>query len=82
MFPKWSDWHVQYTRKGYLKHRMFQTLHILTLAAAIVGGYAIRNDVRGGLYHFVALLRQSVKSSLISALGLVQRRINELSVKS
>ena len=46
MFPKWSDWDIQYTQKGLLKHRVRQALKYVAFAAAIVGVYRAR---KGGI---------------------------------
>lgn len=42
MFPKWRDWHIQYTSKGLLKYRLRQALKYVAFAAAIVGLYRAR----------------------------------------
>ncbi|KAL8910846.1 MAG: hypothetical protein Q9171_003884 [Xanthocarpia ochracea] len=81
MFPKWSDWDLQYTRKGLLKKRARQASGLLLLLIIIVGGYALRQQGSGifsGLYSLNHLLRRSVKQALFSASGLVNRAISRL----
>ncbi|KAL8802400.1 MAG: hypothetical protein Q9182_003823 [Xanthomendoza sp. 2 TL-2023] len=78
MFPKWSDWDLQYTRKGLLKKRARQASGILLLVAVIVGAYALRQQGSGvfsGLQSLNHLLRKYMKQSLISVWGLVDRAI-------
>jgi len=78
MFPKWSDWNIEYTRKGLIKHRISQILKVIALAASIVGAYYIRKDVWGGLKMFQHVSRQYFKAGLMSLLELVQRGVNRL----
>ncbi len=78
MFPKWSDWHIQYTRKGLLKHRISQILKALTVLITIVAAYYIRKDIRGGLHALTTILRQNIKARLLSLLSLMQRGISSL----
>ena len=78
MFPRWSDFDIQYTRKGLIKYRISQTLRVVVLIATIVGAYYIRKDVRGGLLAVRTLLRQRVKSTLFSILGVVQKAVSKL----
>lgn len=78
MFPKWSDWNIQYTTKGLVKYRASQTMRTLTLAATIVGAYYIRKDVRGGLRAFLSLIRQNSIFALLKVLSILQRRIGGL----
>ncbi len=81
MFPKWSDWDLQYTRKGLLKKRARQASGVLLLLIIIVGGYALRQQGSGifsGLYSLNHLLRRAVKQALFSASGIVNRAISRL----
>lgn len=77
MFPKYSDWNIQYTTKGLLKHRLAQVLKIIVLAAGVIGAWRIRHDVRGGLMGIVGLVRAYVKVGMLMVLregeGLVGR---------
>jgi len=78
MFPRWSDWNIQYTTKGLLKHRISQILRTVALVAAIVGAYYIRKDVRGGLLALSAVVRQYVKRGILGGLGLATRGVGML----
>lgn len=75
MFPKWSDWNIQYTTKGLIKQRAKQTLRVVTLLASIVGLYYIRKDVRGGLRAFGGLMKQKFRVELLRLLGWVEKGI-------
>ena len=68
MFPKWSDWNIQYTTKGLLKHRISQVLKVIALAASIVGAWYLRHDVRGGLMGLLRLVRGYVKVGMLRLL--------------
>ncbi|KAL8781921.1 MAG: hypothetical protein Q9194_000114 [Teloschistes cf. exilis] len=60
MFPKWSDWDFQYTRKGLLKRQARQALSVLLVASVVVGAYTLRSAVlKGG----------SSRSSLVATPG-------------
>jgi hypothetical protein len=78
MFPKWSDWNIEYTRKGLIKHRISQALKALALAASIIGAYYIRNDFWGGLRGFQHVSRRYLKFGLLGLLGYVQRVVGRL----
>lgn len=73
MFPKWSDWNIQYTTKGLIKERIKQTLRLVTLLASIVGLYRIRKDVRGGLSAFDSFMKQKFKFGLLRLLDWAER---------
>ncbi len=80
MFPKWKDWNLQYTRKGLLKKRAGRALRICALVAVIVGAYNLRKD-GGSLGNLPGLLRQIVRSSLLTVLDLnqaVNQRIRQV----
>lgn len=68
MFPKYSDWNIQYTRKGLLKRRLSQLLKVILLAASIVGAWYIRHDVRGGLMGLMRAARGWVKVGVLRML--------------
>lgn len=78
MFPKWSDWNIEYTRKGLIKHRLSQAMKVLALAASIIGAYYIRKDFWGGLSVFQHFSRQYLKLGLLNLLGHVQKGISRL----
>ena len=80
MFPKWSDWHIKYTRKGLIKHRISRAARVAVLIATIVGAYYIRKDVRGGLRAIVDLSQQFLRSALLGVQEMAQRGISVLSV--
>ena len=78
MFPKWSDWNIQYTTKGLIKHRIKQTMRIVVFLAGIVGLFYIRGDVGGGLRGFNSSARQGVKVGLLRLLGWVEKGVRML----
>ena len=82
MFPKWSDWNIQYTTKGLVKQRIKQTLQVVTLLASFVGLYYVRNDVRGGLRALDSSMKQMVKSGLLRLLGWVEKGVRMLPERS
>lgn len=82
MFPKWSDWNIQYTTKGLIKQRIKQTLQTLTLLASIVGLYYIRKDVRGGLRVFDSWTKQKVKFGLLGFLSWIEKGVRMLPEQS
>ena len=41
MFPTWSDWNIQYTKKGLAKKRSRQATKTIALALGIIGGYRL-----------------------------------------
>jgi hypothetical protein len=80
MFPKWSDWNLEYTRKGLLKKRARNALKICALVAVIVGANRLRKD-GGSLVNLPGLLRQIVRSSLLTLLDInmaVNHRISQV----
>ena len=79
MFPKWSDWNIQYTRKGLIKHRVSQAGKVVFLLGAIVGAYYIRKDVRGGLRAIVGLSQHLLRSALIGVQTAAQKGISIMS---
>lgn len=82
MFPKWSDWHIQYTTKGLIKQRLWQTLRVVALLGAIAGLYRVRNDVRGGLRALDGAVKERVKFGLLRLLGWVERGVRMLPERS
>ena len=78
MFPKWSDWNIQYTTKGLIKHRIAQTIKVIALAASIIAAWKIRHDFRGGLTAFLRMGNQYLKFGLLSLLMSVQRGVSRL----
>ena len=78
MFPKWSDWNIQYTTKGLIKLRIKQTLRSLILFASITGLFQIRRDVRGGLGAYGTTVKLVVKSGLLKVLELVEKGVRFL----
>lgn len=78
MFPRWSDWNIQYTTQGLVKRRISKTLRVLILATVIVGAYYIRKDVRSGLRAVNALSRHKIKAGLLSLIDLMRKGISSL----
>ncbi|KAL8896353.1 MAG: hypothetical protein Q9192_003143 [Flavoplaca navasiana] len=81
MFPKWSDWDMQYTRKGLLKKQVQRACGVILLLGIIVGSFALRrrgSGVLSGLQSLNHLLRSYVKQGLFSAMGLVNTAIKML----
>jgi hypothetical protein len=78
MFPKYSDWNIQYTTKGLLKHRLTQALEVLTFALTILAAYRIRHDVRGGVREYLGLGKHYVKFGLLSVLMQLQRVVSKV----
>lgn len=58
---------MQYTPKGLLKKRIRKALRYALLAVAIVGTYRLRKD-GVGFSDFLGLLRQSIRSGLLTVL--------------
>ncbi|KAL8944088.1 MAG: hypothetical protein Q9216_000679 [Gyalolechia sp. 2 TL-2023] len=73
MFPKWSDWDLQYTRKGLIKKQTQRALNILLIASIIIGAYSMRQQGIGAhinvqrLKHFVQIY---FKQGLIGISGM------------
>lgn len=81
MFPKWSDWEVQYTRKGLLKRQARQALKVLLVASVVVGAYTLRREVLEGLTSSGGtsyVLQSYLKSGLLGLWGRVHRAIDML----
>ncbi|KAL8763405.1 MAG: hypothetical protein Q9184_000793 [Pyrenodesmia sp. 2 TL-2023] len=82
MFPKWSDWDLQYTRKGLVKRQVTQALGVLLLVAVIVGAFRLRQGSSGNypsLQGFTLLVRRYLKQGLMAILTLLNRGITMLS---
>ncbi len=77
MFPKWSDWQIQYTRKGLLKERIRQGLSLAIFAAMIVGLYQARR-LPGGISALPSMLRQHFKGLILGLLSSVSRGISRV----
>ena len=78
MFPKWSDWQIQYTTKGLIKRRICRTMKLLALAALIVGAYYLRKDFQGGLKSLRTVIVQSTRLGLLRGLQVIQEATNHL----
>ena len=78
MFPKWSDWNIQYTTKGLIKHRLAQTLKVIALVVSITGAFYIRRDVRRNLLDFLTLTRTYMELGVLKALMEGQRWVGRL----
>ncbi|KAL8970514.1 MAG: hypothetical protein Q9183_001485 [Haloplaca sp. 2 TL-2023] len=78
MFPKWSDWDMEYTRKGLLKKRFRRAASIFLLAWVIIAAYTLRDrgsGVYGSLANYNNFLRRFFKQGLTTVWGLVNRGI-------
>jgi len=78
MFPKYSDWNIQYTPRGLFKLRMKQTFQLLVLLIPIIGAYSIGEDFPGGLSALLETIRKNVKLGLLTLVGGLQRGANWL----
>ena len=78
MFPKWSDWNIQYTTKGLIKERIKRTVKLVVLLAGIVGAYYIRTDVGGTLMRLQIMTKLYIKLGLYGLLGLMQKGVSRL----
>lgn len=78
MFPKYSDFNIQYTTKGLVKLRIKQTLQLLTLIAFMLGLFYIRKDVRGGLKGVEGWVRGGVKFVLLRLVGWIESGVRML----
>lgn len=80
MFPNWSDWTIELTRKGLIKKRVWQLLRLVFTASAIVGMYRLR---RSGikLRNLPAVAKMSAKMSLMALLGQVSAGAESLQEK-
>jgi hypothetical protein len=80
MFPRWKDWTVTYTRKGLLKHRVWQASKYIAFAAAIVG--MVRTMQAGrSLLDIPNHLQQYVRSGLLSILATLSRGIAKVQTR-
>ncbi|KAI9819853.1 MAG: hypothetical protein M1827_006422 [Pycnora praestabilis] len=80
MFPKWSDWNIEYTEKGLLKQRSRQLLKYLAFVVAIVGVYQAR-QAGMTLFTIPEFLRQSFRSLLTALLNIGIRVLENLRSK-
>jgi cation diffusion facilitator CzcD-associated flavoprotein CzcO len=76
LFPKWSDWNIQYTRKGLFKQRIQYAVRVLLAALGIFGVYRWRQS--GGNFNSARLALQrhlyTILSQLMHVLGLIKKR--------
>ena len=77
MFPRWSDWDIEYTRKGLIKKRIRHGLKYVAFAAIIVGLYQARRSGEnfGTLYD--ALWRRS-RSLVVGLLTVLQHGVGKV----
>ncbi|KAL8975072.1 MAG: hypothetical protein Q9197_000708 [Variospora fuerteventurae] len=81
MFPKWSDWDLQYTRGGLLKMQARRALTVLLLTFVVVGAYALRQKSSGSvpsLQSFRYVVQKYLKQGLLRIAGMVDRAITML----
>ncbi|KAN0117589.1 FAD/NAD(P)-binding domain containing protein [Hyaloscypha variabilis] len=70
MFPTWSDWDIEYTKKGQTKRSAKKVLNIVALAAMIVGGVRLRRNLQGR--SLIALLKAYIRMTFLAGSGLLQ----------
>lgn len=78
MFPKWSDWNIEYTRKGLLKLQIQRALRVLAFIFTIYAAYTIRRDVRGGLKAFREVILGYVRRITHGILGGLDRGVSRV----
>lgn len=76
MFPTWTDWDIQYTRKGLLKKSAFTLLKTLALIAFILG--VVKQKQNGLLPKTRAYVRRVGRTVLFSGAGLLQAAAKKL----
>ena len=82
MFPKWSDWDLQYTRKGLIKKQTQRALNILLFLSVIVAAYYLRQEgfsTFASLQNFKHVMQRYAKQGLLGLSVLVDRGITMLS---
>ena len=67
MFPKWSDWNLNYTKKGLFKLYLRRGLKALLPFAAVAGVYRARSSGVGPV-ELVRLLRSFVVGGVVNVL--------------
>ena len=81
MFPKWSDWNFQYTRKGLIKNRIRKAVQVITVAAVVTGLFLAgrrNNGIRDAPKEITILIRKYVKQGLLLVWDMVNRGIRLL----
>lgn len=61
MFPKWSDWDIQYTRQGLRRVRIKQMMKLVTFVFFIAGFFSIRKQPLTSLRGIPNALKQVIK---------------------
>lgn len=81
MFPKWSNYNIQYTRTGLIKKRIRQALTFLVSVAGIVTLYQARKQGQSfaSLYD---LLRQRARGLVAGILAIVERGVRMIQSES
>lgn len=75
MFPRWTDWDLEYTSKGILKKRIRQALQYGLVIGAIIGAYQIKKG-GGSLVNLPGRGVEYFKKELIRVLNAVTKRIS------
>ena len=70
MFPTWSDWDIEYTKKGQAKRSAKKVLNIVALAAMIVGAVRLRRNLQGR--NLLALLKAYIRLAFLTGSGILQ----------
>ncbi|KAL9061780.1 MAG: hypothetical protein Q9206_000350 [Seirophora lacunosa] len=74
MFPKWSDWDLQYTRRGLMKMQARRALNVLLLTFAVFGVYTLQQQSSGSS----DVVQKYLKQGLLGLAGIVDRAITML----
>ncbi|KAL8944479.1 MAG: hypothetical protein Q9211_000576 [Gyalolechia sp. 1 TL-2023] len=80
MFPNWSDWDLQYTRKGLIKKQVRRALNILLLALVIISAYSLRQQGIGAytsLQGLECFVRRCLRNCLVAISDMVDRAITK-----
>ena len=64
MFPKWSDWDIQYTKQGLRRVRIKQMMKLVAFVSFIAGLFSIRKQPLTSLRGVPDALKQAIKLAL------------------
>ena len=78
MFPKWGDWDVQYTRKGFIRQKVKQALKVFAFTASIVGLYSIRKISASNGTSLLEVIKSMLKQGLSVGLGAFNKTVTWL----
>jgi hypothetical protein len=77
-FPKWRDWNIRYTRKGFAKLILARGLKAAALVALVYVTYRLRNFGLARLRSRMGLWRMLLVGSVVSVLERVKDRLEFL----